>query len=596
MAASCAPDSSTNGQFCAVGDGSGNLITGTLAPTGTDGTSVFTQSTVKAMGAGVIDAVSCASASFCVAVDNQGNVDTWNGSTWSLENLVPAPGVVFTGVSCPTTSFCVATDAAGNVWTYSSGTWSSRSLSPHPLLYLSCASASFCMAVPQYPVTRGFATANYTYTGTWSAATALPVTTGIDGLSCPTATSCVATGGVQGTEMTWTSGTWSKPSADVALGMPAPPAPVPDEGFQGAACTTTLCIAGGYYSGYGFATTEANATSASPMPWNGDPAAPASGAYGASMIAARSCVRGAHTVCLAVGENGSLATYTGPAPYLQAGFTASSARTGASATATTGTCTASTSPACVLDVTLPAGSTPTSTAAVAVAPNATWPDEATAGSTLACTWSVTPTAQTWASATAPCPTDADQSPSYTGAFAAGTYTISLTASASGYPNASVNPVRPVTVTATLVVSPPTGDCPLSPTGQSQIPVLSIVSGSGQSVSAASTVYPHHLVVEAQCKDGSTLTPLPSAPITWTAPSSGASGTIAALTAACPSTTATSTVACTLTDSSGEALVNVTANSIPGKWTLPATWDGQSVAFTLDNDWVPPQPVGVQYPT
>ncbi len=51
--------------------------------------------------------VSCAMASFCVAVDENGNALTYNGSSWSSDST---PGGWLTSVSCPTASFCAAVD------------------------------------------------------------------------------------------------------------------------------------------------------------------------------------------------------------------------------------------------------------------------------------------------------------------------------------------------------------------------------------------------------------------------------------------------------------------------------------------------------
>ncbi len=73
--------------------------------------------------------VSCASASFCVAVDWYGRELTFNGQSWSAPNLIlgyrdPSTGVVYydslTSVSCPSASFCVAMGVDGQAMTFSS--------------------------------------------------------------------------------------------------------------------------------------------------------------------------------------------------------------------------------------------------------------------------------------------------------------------------------------------------------------------------------------------------------------------------------------------------------------------------------------------
>jgi hypothetical protein len=102
-----------------------------------------------------LSAVSCPSASLCVAVDRSGNALTATNPTAGLAGWsgTPAdPGHELTGVSCPSASLCVAVDAAGNAL-----------VSEHPAQNLwglavdidgsdrlgavSCSSASLCVAV-----------------------------------------------------------------------------------------------------------------------------------------------------------------------------------------------------------------------------------------------------------------------------------------------------------------------------------------------------------------------------------------------------------------------------------------------------------------
>jgi hypothetical protein len=51
-------------------------------------------------------------------VDNEGNVLTYNGSSWSTPVAVDSPDNGLANISCPTTTFCAATDYAGNVFYY----------------------------------------------------------------------------------------------------------------------------------------------------------------------------------------------------------------------------------------------------------------------------------------------------------------------------------------------------------------------------------------------------------------------------------------------------------------------------------------------
>ena len=62
--------------------------------------------------------ISCASARFCVATDESGNVDTFYDGTWtgpdSQDPAASAP-YGFTGIACPAVSFCAAVDFEGNL-------------------------------------------------------------------------------------------------------------------------------------------------------------------------------------------------------------------------------------------------------------------------------------------------------------------------------------------------------------------------------------------------------------------------------------------------------------------------------------------------
>jgi hypothetical protein len=100
-------------------------------------------------GVNSLNSVSCPSASFCVAVDGNGNVFYWNGSSWSGPNTIDLNGQGLSSVSCPSPSFCVAVDGTGNALMYNGSAWSYKSIDPYGqgLTAVSCASSSFCMAL-----------------------------------------------------------------------------------------------------------------------------------------------------------------------------------------------------------------------------------------------------------------------------------------------------------------------------------------------------------------------------------------------------------------------------------------------------------------
>ncbi|HEY2639972.1 MAG TPA: hypothetical protein VGI66_08830 [Streptosporangiaceae bacterium] len=137
--------------------------------------------------------VSCASPTFCAAVDQLGNAFTYNGSAWSGPTaLVPGWTAAMTGVSCPTTTFCVAIDAGGHEYTFNGKTWTAPVTidSAGTPQAISCTNSHFCLMAD---LSGNVATFNG---ATWSAASNVdPVTTpgtGLTGASCADAADCVA--------------------------------------------------------------------------------------------------------------------------------------------------------------------------------------------------------------------------------------------------------------------------------------------------------------------------------------------------------------------------------------------------------------------
>lgn len=109
--------------------------------------------------------VSCASVSFCVAVDGSGNALTYVNGRWSKPARVdPSSGL--SSVSCPTTRFCAAV-GSDDALTYDGSRWSS----PHTIsgkfefTSVSCPTASFCAAAGQAsPFINGAPAAAYAAT------------------------------------------------------------------------------------------------------------------------------------------------------------------------------------------------------------------------------------------------------------------------------------------------------------------------------------------------------------------------------------------------------------------------------------------------
>jgi hypothetical protein len=71
---------------------------------------------------GALNAISCPTASFCLATDTTGKALTWNGSSWSSPRQVVPPAIQYpdrgTFLSCPSASFCMVMNGDGDYATY----------------------------------------------------------------------------------------------------------------------------------------------------------------------------------------------------------------------------------------------------------------------------------------------------------------------------------------------------------------------------------------------------------------------------------------------------------------------------------------------
>jgi hypothetical protein len=174
-----------------------------------------------------LDAVSCTSASNCVAVGNYQNsagdsyalAEHWNGSTWALQAPVIPSGdtaLFFTGVSCPTATYCIAvgvnqptvasSTVVAEVWNGS--TWALQSaVSPTRawLSGVSCTATSNCEAVG---TDSTGSLAEHWNGSAWSAQTVPATITGMSAVDCLSATFCEAIAGGN-KAASWNGSTWS---------------------------------------------------------------------------------------------------------------------------------------------------------------------------------------------------------------------------------------------------------------------------------------------------------------------------------------------------------------------------------------------------
>jgi hypothetical protein len=212
--------------------------------------------------------VSCASATACTAVGiapygmGQGTLlaEIWKGRAWSMQS-VPSPAgarsVNLFAVSCSSPTACTAVgsydepprDGLTLAERWDGSHWSIQPTPSLPtagkLAAISCVSTTTCTAVGSYYGTRGPLTLAERWDGTsWSIQPTVNTDTGdshLDGVSCPTATSCVATGSAgEGLMLAerWDGSSWSM-------------LPIPSLGtysfLSSVSCATqTACVAVGF--------------------------------------------------------------------------------------------------------------------------------------------------------------------------------------------------------------------------------------------------------------------------------------------------------------------------------------------------------------
>jgi hypothetical protein len=195
-----------------------------------NGTAWAIQATPNPTGTNVgpvyLDAVSCASATSCIAVGHYASpsgqfqfplAEHWDGTAWAVQ-AIPRPGrsshTFLEGVSCRTATSCIAvgnyTSSAGAIVTLAehwNGTAWKVQATPNPagttysqLTGVWCTSTTTCTAVGQYRSSGGveMTLAEYRIGSTWAVqATPNPadsIDSYLQGVSCHSATSCTATG------------------------------------------------------------------------------------------------------------------------------------------------------------------------------------------------------------------------------------------------------------------------------------------------------------------------------------------------------------------------------------------------------------------
>lgn len=129
--------------------------------------------------------LSCPTSSFCAGVDSYA-AENYNGSMWSAPVTVASDEASLFAISCPSASFCMATASDGDAYTYNGSTWSGPSMTGTGInpWGVSCVSSSFCVAVDQSGDAGYYNGSKWTDSDTFDSANPTSV-------SCATTTFCV---------------------------------------------------------------------------------------------------------------------------------------------------------------------------------------------------------------------------------------------------------------------------------------------------------------------------------------------------------------------------------------------------------------------
>ena len=264
--------------------------------------------------------LSCTSSSACTALGSQLTnagvvlplVERWNGSTWTVQTTPAAPEkdeYLLYGVSCTSATACISAGVnvvaplegvpIAEIWNGSEWKMMTTPNVKGQFNALSCSSASACTAVGGGTFGGEPIAARWNGT-TWTMQTTAKISSaGLNGVSCPTATSCVAegiSGGLfgsltAGVSETWNGSTWTA--------VTIPPSGAEQSALYGVSCSSaTLCYA------VGDSSTKGGSENTMTDKWNGAEwklvSLPMPSGTTGSMWRGASCVTGGY--CTAVGH------------------------------------------------------------------------------------------------------------------------------------------------------------------------------------------------------------------------------------------------------------------------------------------------------
>ncbi|HEX4733570.1 MAG TPA: hypothetical protein VH247_04095 [Thermoleophilaceae bacterium] len=222
-----APVSCASSTFC-MSVGSANTGVGKFVTY--NGTSWSAPASVS--GSSQLLSVSCVSTTFCAVGDSNGNVFTYDGTSWSAATSADALHAIV-AMSCVSTTLCVGAGYDGTMVTFTGTGWSTKSVDPdNGLAGVSCGTATFCVAVDV--AGNAFTSADPAdgSSATWTGPVDIDSPNSITGISCVSATFCAAVDH-QGNALTYNGTIWSSTSIDASHHLTS----------VGCA-SSTLCLAG----------------------------------------------------------------------------------------------------------------------------------------------------------------------------------------------------------------------------------------------------------------------------------------------------------------------------------------------------------------
>ncbi len=218
----------TSGPLCVIVDGSDHASTGDgtnwSPPSPLPGASALLQGNPADPGPGKPGsrdaAVTCTGPTFCAAVDNTGHTESLVGGNWADPGTFGTQGVSLyegglVGVTCPTSTMCRAVvgttvlDWDGNSWSQEPSSWTPSV--PPGATGAPQAAAIVCPTTTLCAIVSGGDLWVDEPGQPWAPPQSIDPGGGLDSISCPTATFCVAAD-EHGSVLLWDGGNWSAPA------------------------------------------------------------------------------------------------------------------------------------------------------------------------------------------------------------------------------------------------------------------------------------------------------------------------------------------------------------------------------------------------